>query len=711
MNRIAAILISLAVCSTAFAKWTKTKGPEGGFVSIIFNDPVSGSIFAGGNGFYQSTDNGATWSESNSGMDADASPIDMVRSGSDLYAASLSKVYRSTDNGNTWTGSTVPSQVISLGTIGGVIIAGTGVYGAYRSTDNGGSWQLGSGFDPANNIVQAIATVGTKLIAGLGGKAVWASNDSGKSWARSYTGTAFGAGHTVNAFALHNGKVFAACSDSAIFVSTGGGYAWTQSASGMNPRAQVSTVVSNGTDLYARVVSAYVGVDTGVVYRSTNNGASWSSVKSDLWYTNGNCIGFGTGKVFYGTAAGIYATTNNGAHWYSSNTGLTNASPYELAVNGTTLFAGTIGGIAKTDDGGATWIMANEGLPPGTGASSLTVRGGYIFAATGNGVVRSNDNGASWSPANNGLTGFALYTSKVASGATSVYVGGTFGGVYVSTDDGGNWTGPGTGLPGFGGIGAIFVDGSDLWVGAGSSGIYHSTDNGGSWTPASTGLPDFSKTVGTITRSGSTLYAGLSTYAGSPVYRSTDGGASWTGSSNGIPAVSFISTLTSVGSFVFAGFGSTNSGTGGPVYRTSDNGANWTPVSEGLPIPSSVNSYAVTGGSLFAAYLGVWKRPLSEVTGVRLTSQAIPERFALEQNYPNPFNPETKLRFEIRETGHARLAIYDALGREVATIVDQALRPGSYEIPWNASGCSSGIYYLRLTSGSYAATRKIVLAR
>src|SRR5262249_26268930 len=123
MRLICTILMSMALSFTCLAQWTKTNGPEGGFASNIYNDQVSGRIFCGGNGFYRSTDNGATWTESNSGMDADASPLAMVRSGADLYTASLDRVYRSTDNGTTWTGSTVPAGVLSLGAIGGVIIA------------------------------------------------------------------------------------------------------------------------------------------------------------------------------------------------------------------------------------------------------------------------------------------------------------------------------------------------------------------------------------------------------------------------------------------------------------------------------------------------------------------------------------------------------------------------------------------------------------
>lgn len=174
-----ACLLLLPAAST-FGQWSRTNGPEGGYTSLLFHDPTSGYIFAGGNGFYRSRDNGATWSESNTGMDATASPVAMVRSGANLFTASLDKVYLSTDNGTTWTvrGSGLP-QILSMGVIGSTLVVGTNVYGVYRSTNDGVTWSPASGFQGMNDIVQTITTNGTRLLAGLGGKGVWISTDNG----------------------------------------------------------------------------------------------------------------------------------------------------------------------------------------------------------------------------------------------------------------------------------------------------------------------------------------------------------------------------------------------------------------------------------------------------------------------------------------------------------------------------------------------------
>jgi hypothetical protein len=94
-------------------------------------------------------------------------------------------------------------------------------------------------------------------------------------------------------------------------------------------------------------------------------------------------------------------------------------------------------------------------------------------------------------------------------------------------------------------------------------------------------------------------------------------------------------------------------------------------------------------------------------TDVRQTSPAVPEGFSLSQNYPNPFNPATTIAFSVPSSGHVTLAVYDLLGRQVATLVDRQMSPGSYETRFDAAGLPSGMYIYRLVSGSYTETRKM----
>ena len=83
----------------------------------------------------------------------------------------------------------------------------------------------------------------------------------------------------------------------------------------------------------------------------------------------------------------------------------------------------------------------------------------------------------------------------------------------------------------------------------------------------------------------------------------------------------------------------------------------------------------------------------------------------MQQNYPNPFNPQTKIRFELKSASYTELKIYDLLGREVKTLVKENLRPGGYEVSFNASNLPSGVYFYRLNAEDFTETKKMVLIK
>jgi len=89
----------------------------------------------------------------------------------------------------------------------------------------------------------------------------------------------------------------------------------------------------------------------------------------------------------------------------------------------------------------------------------------------------------------------------------------------------------------------------------------------------------------------------------------------------------------------------------------------------------------------------------------------IVESFSLQQNYPNPFNPATTIRYQLPQDGIVTLKIYDILGAEVATLVNEAKTAGRYEVNFNAANLSSGVYVYRITSGSFTASKKLVLLK
>ncbi len=88
-----------------------------------------------------------------------------------------------------------------------------------------------------------------------------------------------------------------------------------------------------------------------------------------------------------------------------------------------------------------------------------------------------------------------------------------------------------------------------------------------------------------------------------------------------------------------------------------------------------------------------------------------PARFELLQNYPNPFNPSTTLSFVIGSSSLVTLKVYDVLGREVATLVNEVKQPGEYSVRWDAAQLSSGVYFARLSAGAFTETKKILLMR
>ena len=99
------------------------------------------------------------------------------------------------------------------------------------------------------------------------------------------------------------------------------------------------------------------------------------------------------------------------------------------------------------------------------------------------------------------------------------------------------------------------------------------------------------------------------------------------------------------------------------------------------------------------------------LTAVEKTSASVPSQFVLEQNYPNPFNPSTQIRFMLSARSSVTLTVYDALGRNIRTLVNQQLDAGEYASTFDATGLSSGVYYYVLRAGSLVETRRMVLIR
>lgn len=97
--------------------------------------------------------------------------------------------------------------------------------------------------------------------------------------------------------------------------------------------------------------------------------------------------------------------------------------------------------------------------------------------------------------------------------------------------------------------------------------------------------------------------------------------------------------------------------------------------------------------------------------GVTRIGTEIPEHFSLFQNYPNPFNPNTNIKFQVAKLSDVKLIIYDEMGREIETLINEELKPGIYEAEWDASNYPSGVYFYKLMTSEFTETRKMVLVK
>jgi hypothetical protein len=259
------------------------------------------------------------------------------------------------------------------------------------------------------------------------------------------------------------------------------------------------------------------------------------------------------------------------------------------------------------------------------------------------------------------------------------------------------WSQANTGLPDTTVI-AFAVSGTNLFAGTDGGGVYLSTNYGTNWIRVNDGLTD--GYVNALAVCGTNLFAG--TYTG--VFRSTNSGANWTHVNAGL-ADNLISAFAVSGTNIFAG-----ADVG--VFLSTNGGANWTQIND-RPTAFNVNALAVCGGYLFAGtYYEVWRRPLYEmITSAIWSTSQLPRTFLLLQNYPNPFNPTTTIRYALPGRVHVTLSIFNTLGQEVATLVNESEEAGYHEIKFDGTNLASGMYFYRIQAGSFLQTKELLLLR
>ena len=699
--RYAVVLFTLttAVAARTIAQWVQTSGPEGGAIFALYADGPN--LYAGTNaaGVYRSTNGGATWEQKINGMDYQAVTT-TGKIGPYLLASGTIGIYRSTDNGDTWsaaTGLPAGNGVNSLAIIGTNTFAGTMGKGVFASTDSGATWSPSNSGLPgggASTGVGSIAAIGTTLLVSATNNSVLApmyrSTDLGASWTLANTGLP---SDYFQYDAMYSDGATVYCGGVHLYKTTNAGDTWVQADNGIPLYSGLSDMRSNGSTLFAS--AAYY------VYRSTDGGGSWSPLGGGLPFMSMASVEVAGGAVYAGTIAdGVYKSTDNGDHWTPVNTGLKARDMNNFILDGPTLYANG-NSIFKTTNEGDAWDNVRGNLKDSSSQPTAVYINGPTLMERDypvDGFERSGDSGSTWSSIGAGLSSFGSLGGCVSSGGALIAADSR---LYRSLDNGDSWTQVDTALGNFVGFSGLYTMGSTLF--AYGLGVASSTDDGATWKWADSGIAAYFGVAG-FTSVGSTLFAG----GGYPnrVYKSTNGGANWA-TVTALPSGGSTSQLLGLGNDLFAC--SPNNG----IFISKNLGVSWTKISAGLPNSNYLYSLAIYNGMMYAGTSGnsVWKRPLSDVTSVEEFHTALPEEFSLGQNYPNPFNPSTSIGFRIRTAENVHLAVFDVLGREVATLVNERLIPGTYRASWNAAGFSSGAYFYRLRAGAQTETKAMMLVK
>ena len=398
--------------------------------------------------------------------------------------------------------------------------------------------------------------------------------------------------------------------------------------------------------------------------------------------------------------------------WTELTSGTTNSLYSVSAVNDHNVWACGANGTVLRSVNGSTWQSVGSAPISNTlalynifGIDSLTalVTGS---SSTATYVYRTSNGGANWIQVFTQTGGFI----------DAILMGNTQAGFMVGDPVGGRWSLWGTITGGLtwdstqfrlpqsgteaGWNNAFYFDNVSqaVWFGTNNSRIYRSS-NLIIWG-----------TETTVTSSASALWFTSSTNGmtgGDSILFTTTGGALWSVTPSLMPGTTSILGITGIGSnwWVIR--------QASVVYYTPNNGANWS-ASYTAPSGNYDHLTQSRGGSptLYAVRdNGGISKATNLLVSVTPVSGNIPGSYSLKQNYPNPFNPSTIISYSLPASSDVTLKVYDELGKEVMTLVDAKQNAGKYEVRFDGSGLSSGMYFYTLNAGSFSQTKKLMLVK
>jgi len=398
------------------------------------------------------------------------------------------------------------------------------------------------------------------------------------------------------------------------------------------------------------------------------------------------------------------------AQWITQNSGTTWSLLSVHFLNSDTGYVcGECGTILKTTDGGANWQSLSSGVFNMFEAIFFTdANTGYVFGTAGL-ILKTTDAGNSWSNLNfsgnvslfssahftNERTGYAVGHEMVGSNMKAR--------IAKTTDAGISWT-----IQAFDSITNLnsiyfpdaktgYIVGNTNYVGGT---ILKTTDGGNSW---------YSQVSGTRQSLASVYFTNANTgYAvGETILKTTNGGTDWIAlnpETNGwFYSIHFPGASTG---YAVSGW----PGDGG-IFKTTNAGESWSFQDPGTT--ESLNKVFFVDDNIgyIVGDRGVILKTVNGggVTSIKEKKDIIPGAFRLGQNYPNPFNSSTTIQFSLPKLSFAILKVYNALGKEVATLVSKNMEAGTHQVEWDASGLSSGAYFYKLQAGSDLIERKKML--
>jgi len=459
--------------------------------------------------------------------------------------------------------------------------------------------------------------------------------------------------------------------------------------------------------------------------RTTDGGITWNSQiaysPASIYFINRN-TGWTAGN--YGH---ILSTTNGGINWLSRDTALTyNAFNNIYFINVSTGIITTVSReIFTTTNGGTNWSLKNQ--PPLTLISCMDFLNGNTGWVAGGGIIcYTIDGGDNWVNLNSVSTNIRcidFIDNQLA------FIGGfrepcancsDVGEIYKTTNNGLNWNivysinnnNFNTDIRAI-----YFINQNTGWLAGGGGlttdgyGIITKTTNQGiTWTEyfTTTSQPYEFRSIFFV----NDLTGWICGRKG--IMKTSNAGINWN--------TQFFDEYTHIFQSIF--FVDANTGWSidnrSNTYKTTNGGVNWLVIYNPAR-RTLLKTYFIdqNTGFLIGDYGTILKTTNGGgnfVIGLNNSNENNPIMHSLSQNYPNPFNPQTKIKFAVSsnvkgQTSNVKLIIYDLLGREVATLVNEDLKPGTYEADWDGSNYSSGVYFYKIISDGYTETKKMVLMK